>query len=128
MIWQDELKAIDELAQRLTNLSSDISRQTIQADSRRDTLNNEIARLDADYAVLMSRNEEAKKDFQKSRRLDLEQFEEAKRRVQQRELAVIEKERHLQKLKADLETEIASVKSTKNTIESLGRNNNHVRK
>lgn len=126
MIWQDELKAIDELSKRISNLGSDISRQIVQYVSRKDTLGNEIARLDADYQVILSRNEEAKKEFQKSRRLDIEQFEEAKRRVQQRELAIIEKEKHLQKLKADLETEIASVKSTKSTIESLGRN--HVRK
>ena len=127
MIWQDELKVIDDLSKRITNLSSDISRQVVQLESRRDTLNNEIARLDADYQVILSRNEEAKKDFQKSRRLDIEQFEESKRRVQQRELVLIEKEKQLQKLKAELETEIASAKSISQMKESIGRVN-HVRK
>lgn len=108
------------------NLGSDISRQTIQAQSRLDTMNNEIRRLDGDYQVILSRNEEAKKEFQKSRRLDLEQFEESKRRVSQRELALLEKERELRAMRAELEVEIASAKSTKNTMEALGRN--HVRK
>lgn len=127
MIWQDELKAIDELSKRLANLSSDISRQIIQFESRKTTLTNEIAQLDADYTVILSRNEEAKKEFLKSRRLDIEQFEESKRRVQQRELALIEKEKQLQKLKGELEAEIATAKATKQTIESIGRTN-HVRK
>jgi len=127
VIWQDELKAIDELSKRLANLSSDISRQIIQFESRKTTLTNEIAQLDADYTVILSRNEEAKKEFLKSRRLDIEQFEESKRRVQQRELALIEKEKQLQKLKGELEAEIATAKATKQTIESIGRTN-HVRK
>lgn len=126
MIWKDELDAIDSLSKRIANFGSDISRQLTQLQSRRDTLTNEIERLDADYVVIQSRNEEAKKEFQRSRRLDLEQFEESKRRVSQRELLLIEKEKELRKLRAELETEIASAKLTKNTMESMGRN--HVKK
>lgn len=126
MLWRDEIKIVEDLATKLTNLGSDISRQTIQAQSRLDTMNNELRKLDGDYQVILSRNEEAKKEFQKSRRLDLEQFEEARRRVQQRELALLEKEKELRAMRAELEVEIASAKSTKNTMEALGRN--HVRK
>ena len=126
MIWKDELAKLDQLTKVLTNLGADISRQITQYESRKDTLQNELAKLDADYQVICSRNEEAKKEFQKSRRLDLEQFEEQKQRVNRREMALIEKERELQKLKAELEMNIASAKSTKDTIEALGRQ--HVRK
>ena len=126
MIWKDELAKIDTLTKVLTNLGSDVSRQLTQFESRRSTLQNELARLEADYQVICSRNEEAKKEFNKSRRLDLEQFDEQKRRVNSRELALIEKEKDLQKMKADLEMDIASAKSTKNTMEAIGRQ--HVRK
>lgn len=126
MIWKDELAKIDQLTKLLTNLGSDISRQLTQFESRKDTLQNELSKLDADYQVILSRNEEAKKEFSKSRRLDLEQFEESKRRVMQRELQLIEKEKELQKMKAELEMDIASAKSTKNTMEAIGRQ--HVRK
>lgn len=121
MIWKDELERIDQLLKIITNFGSDISRQMTQFESRKDTLNNELVRLESDYIVILSRNEEAKKEFQKSRRLDLEQFDEAKRRVQQRELALIEKEKELRKLQSELEVEIALAKSTKNNIEALGR-------
>jgi len=126
MIWKDELAKLDQLTKVLLNLGADVSRQLTQFESRRDTLQNELAKLDADYQVICSRNEEAKKEFQKSRRLDLEQFEEQKQRVNRRELALIEKEKELQKMKAELEMDIASVRSTKNTVEALGRQ--HVRK
>lgn len=126
MLWKDEIKTIEDLANKITNLGSDISRQLTQYQSRVDTLTNELQKLDGDYQVILSRNEEAKKEFQKSRRLDLELFEESKRRVQQRELALIEKERELQKLRSELEVEIASAKTIRNTTEALGRN--HVRK
>lgn len=122
MIWKDELEKIDQLSKLLANLGSDISRQMTHLESRRDTVTNELARLEADYIVIQSRNEEAKKEFNKSRRLDLEQFETSKQRVQKRELELIEKEKELRKLRAELETEIASAKLTKNTMESLGRN------
>lgn len=126
MIWKDEVELIDQLMKRLTNLGSDISRQVVQFESRRDTLNNELARLDADYVVIQSRNAEAAKEFQKSRRLDLEQFEEAKRRVAMREIAVIEREKELRKMQSELEVEIALAKSTKNNMEAIGRT--HVKK
>ena len=126
MIWKDELAKIDQLTKILTNLGSDISRQITQFESRKDTLQNELAKLDADYQVILSRNEEAKKEFHKSRRLDLEQFEEQKQRVTRREIALIEKEKELQKMKAELEMDIVSAKSTKNTMEAIGRQ--HVRK
>lgn len=126
LIWKDELEAIDQLSRRVANLGSDISRQMTQLESRRDTIQNELVKLDADYAVLVSRNEEEKKEFQKSRRLDLEQFEESKRRVLARELVIIEKEKELRRMQAELEIAIASAKSAKNQMESLGRN--HVKK
>lgn len=126
MLWKQELENIEDLLKKVTNLGSNVSRELTQLESRRDTLANELTKLDADYAVIQSRNEEAKKEFQKSRRLDIEQFEENKRRVQQREIALIEKEKELRKLKAEMETEMASVKLTKQQMENLGRN--HVKK
>lgn len=122
MIWRDEQKTVDLLLQKLLNLGSDIERQLTQFESRKTTLGNEIARLDADYAVLLSRNDQAKKDFQKSQRLDLEKLQEDQRRVKARELGLIEKEKEMHRMKAELETEIAQAKTAKNTIESLGRN------
>lgn len=122
MIWRDEQKTVDLLLQKLLNLGSDIERQLTQFESRKTTLGNEIARLDADYAVLLSRNDQAKKDFQKSQRLDLEKLQEDQRRVKARELGLIEKEKEIHRMKAELETEIAQAKTAKNTIESLGRN------
>lgn len=121
MIWKDELEKIDQLLKTLTNLGSDISRQMVQYESRKDTLTNEISKLDADYQIILSRNEEAKKEFQKSRRLDEEQFQESKRRVAVRELAAIEKEKELRKMQAELEVMFAQAKSAKNTTEAIGR-------
>lgn len=126
MIWKDEIKVIEELVKKVTNLGFDISRQLAHLESRRDTLNNELVKLDADYQVILSRNEEAKKEFNRSRKEELEQFEEAKRRARDREVQLIEKEKEVRKLRAELETEIASAKVTKNTMEAIGRN--HVRK
>lgn len=121
MLWQDELKVIDQLSARVTNLSVDVSRQMTQLESRKTTLENEIVKLEADYSVLLSRNDEAKKQFQKSQRLDLEKLQEDQRRVKTREMGLIEKEKELSRLKAEFEATIAQARLTKNTMESLGR-------
>lgn len=126
MIWKDEIKVIEELIKKITNFGSDISRQLAHLESRRDTVANELVRLDADYQVILSRNDEAKKAFARAHKDELEQIEEAKRRVRDREVQLIEKEKEIRKLRAELETEIASAKATKNTMEAIGRN--HVRK
>lgn len=121
MIWKDELKLIEELFKRLENLGTNIGSKVTQVQSRVDTLHNELVRLEADYQVILSRNETAKREYQKSIALDTEQLAEGKRRVQQRELQLIEKEKMLKKLQAELETEIASAKASKNTIDAIGR-------
>lgn len=122
MLWKQEIELIDELSKKITNLGSDISKQVTQFESRKATLENELVKLEGDFIVITARNEEAKKEFAKSRRLDLEQFEEARRRTQQRELLLIEKEKIVQLRISELEAEIASAKSTKHTMEALGRN------
>lgn len=121
MIWKDEIKVIETLAGKVAAFGHDIAKQVAHLESRRDTLGNEVARLDADFSVLTARNEQAKKDFAKQRRDEVNDLEEAKRRVVQREAQLITKEKELQKLKAELETQIALAKSSKETIEAIGR-------
>lgn len=121
LIWKEEIQLLDQMVSRLTNLGADVGRQMVQYESRKTTLENEIVKLDADYSVLISRNEEARKAFQQSQRLDLEKLGEDQRRVKAKELALFEKEKELQKLKSELEMQIAQAKTAKNTIEAIGR-------
>ena len=126
MIWKEEIKIIEELSKRVMNLGSDVSRKLANLESRHATLTNELTKLEADYTVIQARNEEAKKSFQNAHRSDFEQLEDGKKRIRERELQLFEKEKEMRKLKADLETELALMKTNKETVEAMGRQ--HARK
>ena len=111
MLWQEELNIIDQLSSRLANLSSDVSRQVTQFESRKTTLDNDIVKLNSEYDALLARNEEARRQFQKSQRLDLEKLQEDQRRVKAKEVVLIEKEKELNRLRAEMEMLMAQAKA-----------------
>ena len=116
MIWKDEVEIIDKLRATLVNLGADVSKILTQLESRKTTLENQINQLEADYAVLLARNEDARKESQKILRLDIERLEESKRRVQQRELALIEKEKKIRQIKAELETAVSALRNSRVSV------------
>lgn len=124
--WSDEVRLIDELLKRVTNLGAVVERDITQLESRKTTLENAIENLESDYELLRARNENANKEFKKSIQMDLQNLEESKRRVQQREKLLIEKEKEIGRLKAELENHVADAQATRRQMESVGRN--HARK